>query len=74
MNQTHTPEHFFIKILTTDEKNQIDEMVDIRKKDNTQELEVSFRKINYPDYIRIVEYYVNNIDENKITTKDSLDI
>jgi len=61
-------------ILTEDNKSQINEMINSSKKDASQELEVSFRGINYADYIKIVEKYVNNVNENDISGTESLDI
>lgn len=55
--------------IQSDEKKQIEEMISSMGKN--KEFEVSFRNISYPDYIRIVEYYVNQID---YSSTDSLDI
>jgi len=61
-------------ILTDENKGQINEMIDVHKKDASQELEVSFRGINYADYIKIVEKYVNDTDQKNISESESLDI
>lgn len=66
--------NFMRKILTKEELDQIDNMIKIFKKNKDMELEVSFRNINYPTYIRVSEYYVNLTDEKDISSSDSLDI
>lgn len=60
--------------LTNEQFDQIDNMVKEFKKDKSFELEVSFKGINYPDYMRIIEYYVDLVDEDKINSSDYLDI
>lgn len=60
--------------LSPDDKEIIEQMIVVNKEDELQELEVSFKKINYPNYLRIVEHYINNIDEKNISSFNSLDI
>lgn len=63
------------EILTKNELLQLEQMVNDFKKNPSIELEVSFRNINYSNYMRIVEFYVNSIDDpKKISSSDSLDI
>jgi len=62
------------KLLSSDEYAQIESMIDKFKKDKHIELEVSFRNINYSNYMRISEHYVNVTPEDKISAIQSLDI
>ena len=60
--------------LNTEHTAHISKMIDLHNKDKQYELEISFRNLSYVNYLRIIEYYINLVDENKITTVDSLDI
>ena len=61
-------------IFTKDEISRMDGMVQKFKKDKNMELEVSFRNINYSNYMRITEYYIDVTDEKNIISQNSLDI
>ncbi len=62
------------KILTDEELGQIENMIQVFRKNKEIEFEVSFRNINYPNYLRIVEHYVNLVDEDDISSIDALDV
>lgn len=62
------------KILNDDDYSIIETMIKDFKSSSDRELEVSFLNINYSNYMRISEYYVNAVDEDKISAQDSLDI
>lgn len=64
----------FDNILTKKDFSHIEKMIDNFKKDKSLELEVSFRNVNYSNYMRIIEHFVNVVDENNISSEDSLDI
>ena len=66
--------NIFNDILNDEQYNSIEEMISSYKKDKSLELEVSFRKINYANYMRIIEYYIDQVDEADISSVDSLDI
>ncbi|AEQ33424.1 mRNA cap guanine-N7 methyltransferase [Megavirus chiliensis] len=59
-------------IIGDDNISRIDNMINYFKKNKNIEFEISFRKINYTDYIRISEHYVNL--SNDINHTVSLDI
>lgn len=65
---------FFHQILTDDEVSQIKQMIDLFKKENNREFEVSFQGIDYQNYMRVVEYYINLVQEDKISQSNTLDI
>lgn len=65
---------FFHNILNDDKYSNIEQMVNTFKKSKNQELEVSFRNVNYSNYMRIIEHYIDMVPEDKITSTDSLDI
>lgn len=52
----------------------IENMIKKFNKNKNMELEVSFKKINYSNYMRISETYVNMVDEENISSQNSLDI
>ena len=54
--------------------SKIDVMIKDFKKDKNVELEVSYKGINYSNYMRIIEYYVDLTDEKNISSQNSLDI
>lgn len=61
-------------MLDPKEVAKISSMVENYNKNKTMELEVSFRNINYSNYMRICEHYVNVVDEENISAAKSLDI
>lgn len=66
--------NFIKKILTKEELDRIEEMINTFRKDKNMEFEVSFRDVNYSTYIRIGEYYANLINEQDISSSDTLDV
>jgi len=67
-------DNIFINSLTDENNAEIEKMINKKKSNNAMELEVSFKKISYPNYIRIVEHYVNKTAEENISAINSLDI
>ena len=65
---------FLDNILNDDQYSQVEQMISTFKKDKSQEFEVSFRGINYSNYMRIVEHYINRVAEDDIESVDSLDV
>lgn len=61
-------------LLTDDEYSRINGMVKNFKESDRLELEVSFKHIDYTNFMRISEHYVNLVNEANISTQDSLDI
>lgn len=66
--------NIFENVLTEEEFIKIKNMVNDFTKKKSMELEVSFRDVNYANYMRIKDYYVDNVDENDIEASDSLDV
>ena len=66
--------NIFDTVLNKDEHKQIENMLTEYKKNKNAELEVSFKNVDYSNFMRIVEHYVNTIDEKDIQTSNSLDI
>ena len=62
------------QLFTDNDKNEIKKMLNDYAKGTNLEFEVSFKNINYPNYMRISEYYVNATDKDNINTSNSLDI
>lgn len=67
-------ENIFNNILTDENYAKIENMIRRFNKDKNLEFEVSFRNINYANYMRISEEYVNMVNEEDISSQDSLDI
>jgi len=69
-------DNLFNKILTKEQLEQIETMIKKlnKNKDQTIELEVSFKSIDYANYMRIIEYYIDNISGDKISSVNSLDV
>ena len=63
-----------LNILTNEDLNKIKDIIKKFVKDENMELEVSFKNINYANYMRISEIYVNMVPEENISSLDSLDI
>ena len=61
-------------IYQKEEITRITDMIKNFKKDKNIELEISFRNINYSNYMRITGYYVDLVDEKDISAQNSLDI
>ena len=61
-------------ILSDDHLFQIEKMIEKFNKNKNIELEVSFKKITYLNYVRISKIYINATDEQNISSHDSLDI
>ena len=61
-------------IFQDDQRKKIEGLLDLHKKTKNSELEISFKKITYDDYRRLVEHLVDMTDEDKIITQNSLDI
>lgn len=66
--------NYMDNILKEDEYNSIENMLNLFKKDKEIELEVSFRGVNYGNYMRILEHYANMVDDKNITVTESLDV
>jgi SAM-dependent methyltransferase len=66
--------NIFDNILTDDEYTKIESMIKKFHKTNDMELEVSFRNVDYPSYMRISQYLIDNVDEKNISAQNSLDI
>ena len=60
--------------LTEEEYKQIESMLKEFKKDKDIELEVSFRNVDYANFMRISTHYVDIVDEKNISNSNSLDI
>lgn len=60
------------KFITPDDNTRIKQFIDIFKTNKTYELEVAFKNIDYPNYMRIIDYYIKT--EKDITESTSLDI
>lgn len=67
-------EKYFHDNLPSEQITRINEIIDIFVSDSTQELEVSFKNINYSNYVRIMRYYADTTDESMISGYTSLDI
>src|SRR5437870_549140 len=65
---------FLDNILTEEEINQIQTMLKNFRSGKDIELEVSFRNISYSNYMRIIEKYVDMVNEDDISEQTSLDI
>lgn len=61
-------------IFNKDDIAKINKMIKDFKKDKTIELEISFRNINYSNYMRIIQHYVEIAEESDISSQNSLDI
>ena len=61
-------------ILNEEEMSKIEKMINKLKKNSEIELEVSFRNINYPTYMRVIQHYINMTTDENITSVNSLDI
>ncbi|AGC01974.1 mRNA-capping enzyme [Acanthamoeba polyphaga moumouvirus] len=58
-------------ILGSDNVSRVEEMINNFRKNRNTEFEISVRKINYSNYIRISEYYVNtSSDIQQVTSLD----
>src|SRR3984885_3658027 len=64
----------FENILDEKSHSEIKKMIPLFKKNKDFEFEISFKKIDYPNYFRIINHYVNNTDSNDIEMTDMLDI
>ena len=67
-------EQYFRDNLSSEEITQVDKICENFASDTTQELEISFKNINYPNYVRIMRYYADVTDEKDISGETSLDI
>lgn len=74
MSNKNKQMNIFKNILNDEEYEKIENMVKEFKKEKNMELEVSFRNINYANYMKIVGHYINLVDTNKISEQNSLDI
>lgn len=80
VNNHHASDHinnnnkFFDQILSREQSTKLKEMFKRFKENKKMEFEVSFRDIDYSNYMRIVEHYVDITDEKNISSEDSLDI
>ncbi|AKI79152.1 putative mRNA-capping enzyme [Acanthamoeba polyphaga mimivirus] len=63
-----------ITIFSENEYNEIVEMLRDYSNGDNLEFEVSFKNINYPNFMRITEHYINITPENKIESNNYLDI
>ena len=63
---------FFNNILSDEDFSKIEHMV--KNQNKSSEFEVSFRNINYSNYVRIIEYYIDVTDKNNLSSSNSLDI
>ena len=70
----NTDNNAIYSILAKEELTKIENMVQKFNKNKNMELEISFRNVNYANYMRISEHYVNLVDEKDISSSDSLDI
>ena len=66
--------NFLDNILTEEETNQIHTMLKNFGSGKDTELEVSLRNISYSNYMKIIEKYVDIVNEDDISEKTSLDI
>ena len=69
-----TNKNAFLNVLKEEESNKIKDMVNIFNQNKNLELEISFRGISYETFIRTSQYFVDLVDENQISSKNSLDI
>lgn len=65
--------NFFEKLLSEDDMQQINNAVTTFNSENNIELEIGFKRIDYPNYIRIAESLINSTDQTKILESVSLD-
>jgi len=65
---------FFQSELPSEQITKIDEIIGVFVSDSTQELEISFKNINYSNYVRIMNHYVETTEEKNISGYTSLDI
>jgi len=61
-------------ILGKDNIASIEKMINGFKKGSGVELEVSYRNIDYPTYMRVIQHYIDVTTEDGITSQNSLDI
>ena len=74
-NNNNKTTEIFNNVLTKDQFAQIEGMVkDFNASKKNLELEASFRNINYSNYMRISEHYVNLVEEQDISSSDALDV
>lgn len=66
--------NIFDNVLSKEENKQIETMISEFKKNKNAELEVSFKKTDYSNFMRILEHYVNFVNKSQIETSNSLDI
>jgi hypothetical protein len=66
--------HQFFRASFGDQMDEIEPMLKTYQKEKNRELEVAFMNISYPDYLRILEYFVNKISQDNIENTESLDI
>jgi SAM-dependent methyltransferase len=76
----HNTKHTSLKnntsenVLTDQQRTSLETLLTEAKSDKSMELEISFKKISYADYIRIVEVLINETDGKNITSTKSLDV
>lgn len=74
MDNNISPADFFDNILNDEDYIKINEMIKIFEKNKNIEFEISFRNVNYVNYIRTIEHYVKNTSKKNIFQSDVLDI
>lgn len=65
---------FFNEIKNNDKYDELKNILHRFKKEKDLELEISFEKLDYQNFIRIIKYYINNLDEKNIFNLNTLDI
>lgn len=66
--------NIFNNVLGKEENKQIEIMITEFNKNKNAELEVSFKNIDYSNFMRILDHYINFVNETEIETMNSLDI
>src|SRR5690349_4286591 len=61
-------------LLDKKDLSQIEDLITSYHDDSSIELEISFRNIDYANYMRIIKYYIAHTNEKNITSQNMLDI
>lgn len=74
MSKKNTKKSHLSSLLSKDESSKLEEMLTTRSKSPSAEFEVSYHNINYSNYMRIVEHFINETPEDKISSSEMLDV
>lgn len=73
-NKRGTSQQELNHIISESEKKEISQMVKTFNSTQNMELEVSFKNIDYTNFMRISEHYVEAVDTDNISGSDVLDV